>query len=126
MKKELIAAVLLAVIFAGVMLNIRASERIVSSLMSEVDAAYAQLKGGDNESAVKTIDRAIEHWLTLDGYTHIFIRHSEINSTTEAFFQFRSDIGSGDADAAEGSYGLLSETLRSIMTMEQISLGSIF
>ena len=62
----------------------------------------------------------------LDGYTHIFIRHSEINSTTEAFFQFRSDIGSGDADAAEGSYGLLSETLRSIMTMEQISLGSIF
>lgn len=126
MKKELIAAVLLAVIFAGVMLNIRASEKIVSSLMNEVDAAYAQLKSGDSESAVKTIDRAIEHWLTLDGYTHIFIRHSEINSTTEAFFQFKSDIGSGDADAAEGSYGLLSETLRSIMTMEQISLGSIF
>lgn len=126
MKKELIAAVLLAVIFAGVMLNIRASEKIVSSLMSEVDAAYAQLQSGDNESAVKTIDRAIEHWLMLDGYTHIFIRQSEINSTTEAFFQFKSDIGSGDADAAEGSYGLLSETLRSIMTMEQISLGSIF
>lgn len=126
MKKELIAAVLLAVIFAGVMLNIRASERIVSSLMSEVDAAYAQLKGGDNESAAETLDKAIEHWLTLDGYTHIFIRHSEINSTTEAFFQFRSDIGSGYADAADGSYGLLSETLRSIMTMEQISLGSIF
>ena len=126
MKKELIAAVLLAVIFAGVMLNIRASEKIVSSLMSEVDAAYAQLKSGDSESAAETLDKAIEHWLTLDGYTHIFIRHSEINSTTEAFFQFRSDIGSGDADAAECSYGLLSETLRSIMTMEQISLGSIF
>ncbi len=126
MKKELIAAVLLAVIFAGVMLNIRASEKIVSSLMSEVDAAYAQLKSGDSESAAETLDKAIERWLMLDGYTHIFIRHSEINSTTEAFFQFKSDIGSGDADAAEGSYGLLSETLRSIMTMEQISLGSIF
>ena len=126
MKKELIAAVLLAVIFAGVLLNIRASEKIVSSLMSEVDAAYAQLKSGDSESAAETLDKAIEHWLTLDGYTHIFIRHSEINSTTEDFFQFRSDIGSGDADAAEVSYGLLSETLRSIMTMEQISLGSIF
>ena len=125
MKKELIAAVLLAVIFAGVMLNIRASEKIVSSLMSEVDAAYAQLKSGDSESAAETLDKAIERWLMLDGYTHIFIRHSEINSTTEAFFQFKSDIGSGDADAAEGSYGLLSETLRSIMTMEQISLGSI-
>ena len=65
MKKELIAAVLLAVIFAGVMLNIRASEKIVSSLMSEVDAAYAQLKSGDSESAAETLDKAIEHWLTL-------------------------------------------------------------
>lgn len=53
MKKELIAAVLLAVIFAGVMLNIRASEKIVSSLMSEVDAAYAQLKSGDSESGCR-------------------------------------------------------------------------
>ena len=61
MKKELIAAVLLAVIFAGVMLNIRASEKIVSSLMSEVDAAYAQLKSGDSESAAETLDKAIEH-----------------------------------------------------------------
>lgn len=53
--------------------------------MSEVDAAYAQLKSGDSKSAAETLDKAIEHWLTLDGYTHIFIRHSEINSTTEAF-----------------------------------------
>ena len=46
--------------------------KIVSSLMSEVDAAYAQLKSGDSESAAETLDKAIEHWLTLDGYTHIF------------------------------------------------------
>lgn len=75
---------------------------------------------------MQQLDTAIEHWLNLDGYTHIFIRHSEINSTTDAFYGFRSDVGSGDADAANGSYGLLKETLLSLMTMEQISLGSVF
>ena len=126
MKKEIVAAVLLAVLFAGVIINIRVSENIVLSLSEEVDAAYLSLKRGNDAEASQQLDKAIVHWLTLDGYTHIFIRHSEINSTTEAFFQFKSDVSSGDADAAEGSYGLLKETLNSLMAMEQVSLGSIF
>lgn len=126
MKKEIVAAVLLLLILAGVSLNIRVNERIVSSLINEVDMSYENLKNGNEDKAMQQLDTAIEHWLNLDGYTHIFIRHSEINSTTDAFYGFRSDVGSGDADAAEGSYGLLKETLLSLMTMEQISLGSVF
>ena len=64
--------------------------------------------------------------MSLDGYTHIFIRHCEINSTTQAYFQLKSDIYAEDMGAAEGSYGLLMATLDSLMTMEQLSLGSIF
>ena len=126
MKKEIVAAVLLLLILAGVSLNIRVNERIVSSLINEVDKSYENLKNGNEDKAMQQLDTAIEHWLNLDGYTHIFIRHSEINSTTDAFYGFRSDVGSGDADAASGSYGLLKETLLSLMTMEQISLGSVF
>lgn len=126
MKKEIVAAVLLLLILAGVSLNIRVNERIVSSLINEVDMSYENLKNGNEDKAMQQLDTAIEHWLNLDGYTHIFIRHSEINSTTDAFYGFRSDVGSGDADAANGSYGLLKETLLSLMTMEQISLGSVF
>lgn len=126
MKKEIISAVLLLLIFSGVLINIRINERIVSSLINEVDMSYENLKNGNEDKAMQQLDTAIEHWLNLDGYTHIFIRHSEINSTTDAFYGFRSDVGSGDADAANGSYGLLKETLLSLMTMEQISLGSVF
>lgn len=126
MKKEIISAVLLLLIFSGVLVNIRINERIVSSLINEVDMSYENLKNGNKDKAMQQLDTAIEHWLNLDGYTHIFIRHSEINSTTDAFYGFRSDVGSGDADAANGSYGLLKETLLSLMTMEQISLGSVF
>lgn len=126
MKKEIISALLLLLIFSGVLVNIRINERIVSSLINEVDMSYENLKNGNEDKAMQQLDTAIEHWLNLDGYTHIFIRHSEINSTTDAFYGFRSDVGSGDADSAEGSYGLLKETLLSLMTMEQISLGSVF
>lgn len=126
MKKEIISALLLLLIFSGVLVNIRINERIVSSLINEVDMSYENLKNGNEDKAMQQLDTAIEHWLDLDGYTHIFIRHSEINSTTDAFYGFRSDVGSGDADAANGSYGLLKETLLSLMTMEQISLGSVF
>ena len=126
MKKEIISALLLLLIFSGVLVNIRINERIVSSLINEVDMSYENLKNGNKGKAMQQLDTAIEHWLNLDGYTHIFIRHSEINSTTDAFYGFRSDVGSGDADAANGSYGLLKETLLSLMTMEQISLGSVF
>lgn len=126
MKKEIISVLLLLLIFSGVLVNIRINERIVSSLINEVDMSYENLKNGNKDKAMQQLDTAIEHWLNLDGYTHIFIRHSEINSTTDAFYGFRSDVGSGDADAANGSYGLLKETLLSLMTMEQISLGSVF
>lgn len=126
MKKEIISALLLLLMFSGVLVNIRINERIVSSLINEVDMSYENLKNGNEDKAMQQLDTAIEHWLNLDGYTHIFIRHSEINSTTDAFYGFRSDVGSGDADAASGSYGLLKETLLSLMTMEQISLGSVF
>lgn len=126
MKKEIISTLLLLLIFSGVLVNIRINERIVSSLINEVDMSYENLKNGNEDKAMQQLDTAIEHWLNLDGYTHIFIRHSEINSTTDAFYGFRSDVGSGDADAANGSYGLLKETLLSLMTMEQISLGSVF
>lgn len=126
MKKEIISALLLLLIFSGVLVNIRINERIVSSLINEIDMSYENLKNGNEVKAMQQLDTAIEHWLNLDGYTHIFIRHSEINSTTDAFYGFRSDVGSGDADAANGSYGLLKETLLSLMTMEQISLGSVF
>ena len=62
----------------------------------------------------------------LEGYTHIFIRHSEIDSTTDAFFELMSDVRSGDAESAAGSYEKLLAHLSSLYTMERVTLGSIF
>lgn len=126
MKKEIAAAIILIALFAGVMLNIKVSGNIILSLEDDVTAAYESARNGDFDRAKPQLDAAIEHWMSLDGYTHIFMRHSEINSTTEAYFQLKSDIYAEDIGAAEGSYSLLMADLDSLMTMEQISFGSIF
>ena len=126
MRKELAAAIILALLLTGVMVNIRVASNIILSLKEDVTAAYQCAEKGDFDRAKPQLDAAIEHWMSLDGYTHIFIRHSEINSTTEAFFQLKSDIYAEDMGAVEGSYGLLISTLDSLMTMEQLSFGSIF
>ena len=126
MKKELAAAVILALLFIGVLVNIHVASNIILSLEDDVAAAYESAQYGDFDRAKPLLDAAVEHWMSLDGYTHIFIRHSEINSTTEAYFQLKSDIYAEDMGAVEGSYGLLMATLDSLMTMEQLSFGSIF
>ena len=126
MKKEIAAAIILIALFAGVMVNIKVSGNIILSLEDDVTAAYESASNGDFDRAKPQLDAAIEHWMSLDGYTHIFMRHSEINSTTEAYFQLKSDIYAEDIGAAEGSDSLLMADLDSLMTMEQISFGSIF
>lgn len=126
MKKEFAAAAILALVFIGVLVNIKVASNIILSLEEDVTAAYESAEKGDFDRAKPQLDAAVEHWMSLDGYTHIFIRHSEINSTTEAYFQLKSDIYAEDMGAVEGSYGLLMATLDSLMTMEQLSLGSIF
>ena len=126
MRKELAAAIILALLLTGVMVNIRVASNIILSLKEDVTAAYQCAEKGDFDRAKPQLDAAVEHWMSLDGYTHIFIRHCEINSTTEAYFQLKSDIYAEDMGAVEGSYGLLIATLDSLMTMEQLSLGSIF
>lgn len=126
MKKEWIAFALLLLLFGGTLLNIRVCNSYMDELKSEVKQVYESAEKGDFESSKSQLDEAVRYWLSLDGYTHIFIRHTEIDATTEAFFGFMSDIQAEDADSAKGSYGLLTAQLDSLITMEMISLGSIF
>lgn len=126
MKREIAAYILLAVLLAGALINIRAMDNIIGQLRSEVDAAYSSAKEGDFNKAKSQLEGAAEQWENLDGYTHIFIRHTEIDSTTDAFFDMLSDVSDENEGSLDGSYRKLDAHLESLMTMEHISIGSIF
>lgn len=125
MKREITALVLLILLFAGSLINIACTDKIVYSLEDEAGRAFLSAQNGDFDSAKSQLSAAAEHWLALDGYTHIFIRHTEIDSLTDAFFDFEAALND-DGGAYVGAYHKLMAHLESIRTMEHLKFGSIF
>lgn len=126
MRKELIALLLLLLLFLGSLYNIHVMDDMVQTLEAQVENSYSAVKARDFEKASELIDKAVSDWLSRDGYTHIFIRHNEIDSATDAFFEYIADVSAEDEGSAEGSYGMLMAHLDSLKTMEHISFGSVF
>lgn len=126
MKKELIALLLLIALFVGSLINIRFNEHVINKLSDGAYLAYTEYLGGDTDKASETLKAVCDKWLSLDGYTHIFIRHDEIDSTTEAFFELLSAMHDEKPDCVCGAYLKLKAQLDSLSSMEKLSLGSIF
>ena len=116
---------LLILLFLGSLYNIRVMDNMVETLESGVQSSFDAARSNDFEKAALLIDEAAGDWLSRDGYTHIFIRHSEIDSTTDAFFEYISDISAEEKGSAEGSFEKLMAHLDSLKTIEHISFGSV-
>lgn len=126
MNREICAYLLLLALFLGSLYNIHVMDTKIGSLRTEAEKAYESAQNGDFEDAERHLRSAADRWLDMDEYTHIFIRHTEIDSATDAFFDMLSDIASKDTEGAEGSYRKLDAHLQSLITIEHLSFGSIF
>ena len=124
MKRELAAGTLLALLIAGAWWNIRAVDRLTGEILAGLDTAQAAEARGQSEEAREALDKALKRWLEANRYTHIFIRHAEIDSTADAFYELQSQLLSGEGDS-RAAYDKLRYHLESIRQMEHPSLGSI-
>ena len=124
MKRELAAGTLLALLIAGAWWNIRAVDRLTGEILAGLDTAQAAEARGQPEEAREALDKALKRWLEADRYTHIFIRHAEIDATADAFYELQSQLLSGEGDSS-AAYDKLRYHLESIRQMEHPSLGSI-
>lgn len=126
MKKMYIGILILAVLFAASLYNVKYLEYKIGALVGIVEEANLAAEQQNYKAAAETLQKAINSWEAMDGYTHIFIRHSEIDGTTDAFYELKSELLAADLGAAAGAYGKLQAHLNSLITMEQVSLGSVF
>ena len=124
MKRELAAGTLLALLIAGAWWNIRAVDRLTGDILAGLDTAQAAEARGQPEEAREALGKALKRWLEADRYTHIFIRHAEIDATADAFYELQSQLLSGEGDSS-AAYDKLRYHLESIRQMEHPSLGSI-
>ena len=116
MKRELAAGLLLLALICGAIYNIFYVGDLVRDISAELYASQEALAAGSGERAEEYAEKALQKWLGAEQYTHIFVRHSEIDATADAFYDLLQSLR---------AYSKLLYHLSSIATMEQISLGSI-
>lgn len=126
MKKEITALTLLILLFAGSLLNLHCLDKTIDGVKQKVDDSYESFLSGDSTAAAEKLEKAITRWEDASSYTYIVIRHSEIDSTSEALFQTLGLVKEGEHGEAEGAYRSLFYHLKNLVDMERVTLGSIF
>lgn len=124
MKKEIIALSLLVLLFAASLFNIWYFDRLCMDIAGEVNASSDALERGDMDAAQEHLNSALHTWLDADSYTHIFIRHPEIDSTADAFYELGQALEE-NSESCRAAYDKLLYHLESIRTMEHLRFGSI-
>ena len=124
MKKEIIALLLLVLLFAASLFNIWYFDRLCLDIAGEVNASSDALDRGEPEAAQEHLNSALHTWLDADSYTHIFIRHPEIDSTADAFYELGQALEE-NSESCRAAYDKLLYHLESIRTMEHLRFGSI-
>lgn len=126
MKKAVFALFLLGLLVGVSLWNLLHLKALTEELTGGIESARAYWLAEDFESAENTLDRVLKRWLDSDGYTHIFIRHSEIDAASDIFYDLHRDILARDAEGAEANAEKLLYHLQSIYSMERLSMKSIF
>lgn len=125
MKREWIAGALLVLLFLASLVNISCLDRLIGTIEEEVGRAELLAEGGNYAAAAEALDTAITHWIGANAYTHIFIRHPEIDATSDAFYELKELLAEENAEGFPSAFDKLHYHLNSIDEMEHIRLGSV-
>ncbi|HHU05694.1 MAG TPA: DUF4363 family protein [Clostridiales bacterium] len=126
MKKEIITGIIFLLIFALTLVNTHILEKLTSELLDLIEQSRSYAEKGDWENAINKALEAEQRWNKADPYTHIVVRHSEIDSTTDAFYELLKALYSEEIGNAKGAYMAVTAHLVSIQGMDKVTLGSIF
>ena len=126
MKKEVWAFALLLLMLGAALLNVWYLDNKTEELLDLLSKSQEYYQMGYFEPAEEYLDQAIKIWMDSDGYTHIAIRHSEVDSATDAFYDLQSAVQEHENSNAAGAYEKVVAHLTSIARMEHVTLGSIF
>ena len=124
MKREYVAAVMLAAILALSLINVRHIERKASALTGDIEQAQRLYQNGEHEQAADSVEDSLSSWLNWDSYSHIMLRHSEIDLVTDAYYELLSEL-QGENEVTEASFGALIEKLHDIVRKERVNAGSL-
>ena len=125
MSREIYSLILLLLLISASALNIMAAERLCNKMLVFVERAEICAEDENWAQAEDSINKALEIWLKAKPYTHIFIRHSETDICTDAYYDLLEALASKNADETGPVFSKLRYHIRSIADMEKLRLGNI-
>ena len=126
MKREIAAGLLLLAMLAGSLVNLRFYDALTDRIETELARSRAAVEAGDFEAARESCGRAEETWLGAKRYTHVFIRHQEVDGTSDAFFELMQLLCEENAEGCAAAFDKLLYHLDGNAGMEHPTLGSVF
>ena len=126
MKKEFLAFLLLGAIVILSVWNLRHLDRLTAPLLALTEEDFLAAQAGNKAEAAEKARLAEETWLDAGAYTHIFLRHPEVDAATDAFCSFRGAIAGDDPGEVFGAYLSLRMRLSGLREMDQLRLGCVF
>jgi hypothetical protein len=126
MKKELIAAALLASLLAGALVNVRALDRISDSIERLIDEVERGADIGAWDAAERAAESAVSFWESRGAYTHIVLRHSITEDVSDKLADLVTSVYSRESGLSAGAAKSARARVKSMKDIEHISMGSIF
>ena len=125
MKKEWFALLLLSAVILGSVLNLRFLRGFTAELEERVAEACTEAEEENWAQAEEKAAEAMTRWTGSDKYTHVFIRHGEIDAVTDGFCTLIGAVRSRDQSAVYAARLALCSRLAGIYEMERLTPGSI-
>lgn len=125
MRREVIAIVLLILLLGILLGNIRCLDNLVEDIEEAVSSSSAAWERGDTQLAVSELETAMERWQSAADYAHIFLRQSEIDAVSDAFFDLFASLRDEEKQSRD-DYLRLFYHLDSLERMDALRLSSIF
>ena len=125
MKKEGLAVAIILFVILGSVLNLRYLKSFIHDLDVQTNEAVSEAEAENWITAEELASDVMMQWIKMDKYTHVFIRHGEIDAVTDAFCSLLGAIKSRDTSEIFTAHLTLHSRLNELVEMERVTPGSI-
>jgi hypothetical protein len=126
MKKELMAALLLAGLFVCSLVNIGALDALSEQMTLSINQVERDASSERWDEAAASARNTVRLWESRSGYTHIVLRHSVIEDMSDKLSELTKAVYARSPGDVAGAAEAARARMNSIVTIEHIRPGSVF
>ena len=126
MKREIGALLLLGLLVSASVWSIHRADGLIGEIREHVALSEKAVLSGDEAYASEQLDAAFRIWLAAKAYTQTLLRHTELDSTSDAFYAAMRELDTGEIRAVPAAFEQLRYHLDSIAGMEHVTWGTVF